>query len=324
MRFLITGITGFVGPHLAHLLLKEGHTVWGLIRASNGREKDLLDVLSLENLSKINWVYGDLTDYSSLNQIFTRFSFDGIFHLAAQSHVPKSFEQPVLTFHENVMGTVNLLSCIERNQKDCRVHVCSSSEVYGDTCKDIGLLKEGSPLLPINPYATSKTAIDLHTQERINNGFIDGFVTRAFSHTGPRRGFNFSISSDAYQIAKMMIGKQERVLLIGNLKTERVVIDVRDCVRAYYLLMINKGLNGVYNVCGIESHRMQYFTDLLIKQSHLKDIKQQIYKPFYRDIDIQVQIGDTKRLRDSTNWHPTISIEDTMKDLLYYWVRKLT
>jgi len=324
MKFLITGITGFAGPHLARLLLREGHTVCGLVRSSNGRQFDLLDTLSNKELETIEWVYGELTNYPSLERIFKKYEFDGVFHLAAQSHPPTSFLAPISTFNTNVMGSLNLVTCVERHQKDCRFHFCSSSEVYGDICKETKILKEDSRIEPANPYGVSKAAIDLYVQERIRNKFITGFVTRAFSHTGPRRGCTFSISSDAYQIARMKLGLQDdKTLLIGNLETQRVVMDVRDCVRAYYLLMLQKEAKGVYNVCGNNVHKMQFFTDELIRLSGIKNIVQKIHRPFYRPIDIQVQIGDITRLTNIINWKTEVSLEKTLSDLLKYWIKKL-
>ena len=244
--------------------------------------------------------------------------------MAAQSHPPTSFKDPILTFEENVTASMNIITCLENT--DTVLMFCSTSEVYGDTCKNKGILKVTDSVSPSNPYASSKAAIDLYLQERFNNGFIKGFITRVFSHTGPRRGFNFSISSDAFQIAKMMLGKQEKVLKIGNLKTKRVVIDVRDCVNAYYLLMMEpKSLGKVFNVCGEDIHEMQYFTDKLIEASGIpyNQIEQKIDEKLYRPIDIQVQIGDSSELRELTGWKPTYTIEETMKDLLNYWVNKL-
>jgi len=322
VKYLITGITGFVGPHLADLLLEEGHNVFGLIRCPNGREKDLLDVLHPEKLERIEWRYADLTDFNSLHKVFLEDSFDGVFHLAAQSHVPKSFARPVLTFDINIMGSANLLSCVEETQTNCHVHICSSSEVYGNQCKEGDSLAENSPLQPINPYAVSKTAVDLYMQERMRNGHIAGFITRAFSHTGPSRGYNFSISSDAFQIAKMKVGLQDKILLIGNLETKRVVMDVRDCVRAYYLLMKERQ-TGVFNVCGNTIHAMQYFTDCLIEASGLKGIVQEVHPPFYRPVDIDVQQGDSTKIQQAVGWEVTIPIEQTLKDLLRYWEYKL-
>tara|TARA_A100001201_G_scaffold46737_1_gene47214 strand:- start:33 stop:1007 length:975 start_codon:yes stop_codon:yes gene_type:complete len=323
MKYLITGITGFAGPHLAKLLLDEGHEVHGVVRTANGREMDLVDVMTVKEIESIRFHYVDLKDYMGLQKVLLE-NFDGVFHLAAQSHPPTSFLEPVMTWNDNVSATMNLITLLEG--KETKLMFCSTSEVYGDTGKDVGLLGVDSKLLPSNPYGASKAAIDLYLQERFNNQKVRGFITRAFSHTGPRRGKIFSISSDAYQIAKMELGLQEKVLKIGNLQTERVVIDVRDCVNAYYKLMQTDNSNGnVYNVCGEEVHKMQYYTDCLIEASSLNydDVEQRIHKPFYRDIDIQVQIGDVSDLKRDTDWQPKIPLSQTMSDLLNYWISKL-
>ena len=325
MKFLITGITGFAGPHLANLLLKNGHEVHGIVRTANGRETDLLDIISNEDLSKIKFHYLDLKNYFSVDKLLKKETYDGVFHLAAQSHPPTSFKDPILTWDENVNATVNMITSLEGS--DTKFMFCSTSEVYGDTCKDVGRLTVDTPLKPSNPYGASKAAIDLYIQERTSNGYLKGFVTRAFSHTGPRRGRIFSISSDAAQIAAMELGLQEPVLKIGNLKTERVVIDVRDCVNAYYLLMLSNESNGkVFNVCGDEVHQMQKYTDLLIEHSKFDydQVEQKIYEPYYRPIDIQVQIGDSSNLKEITDWKPKIDLSTTMKDLLNYWRKKLS
>jgi GDP-mannose 4,6-dehydratase len=323
MKYLITGITGFAGPNLAKLLIKEGHEVHGIIRCPNGRQTDLLDILTLEEYDAITFHSLDLRQFHAINKVLNSENYDGVFHLAAQSHPPTSFKDPILTWEENVNATVNIITSLEGS--DTKLMFCSTSEVYGDSCKNVGLLKTSNPLTPSNPYGTSKAAMDLYMQERMSNGFLKGFVTRAFSHTGPRRGFNFSISSDAYQIAKMMLGLQEKKLMIGNLDTERVVIDVRDCVKAYYLLMTNKNSDGkVFNVCGDEVHKMRFFTEKLIEKSKLADVVQEINPAFYRPIDIQVQIGDSSELKEITGWKPEIDIDTCMEDLLNYWVKKLT
>jgi len=323
MKFLVTGITGFAGPHLAKLLLKEGHEVHGIIRTANGREMDLVDIMSVEEIEKIQFHYADLKDYMGVEKVLSQ-NFDGVFHLAAQSHPPTSFTDPIMTWNDNVTATMNIITLLENTET--KLMFCSTSEVYGDTCDGTKLHTDGK-ILPANPYGASKAAIDIYLQERFANKKLNGFVTRAFSHTGERRGKIFSISSDAYQIAKMKLGLQDKVLKIGNLETERVVIDVRDCVNAYYLLMMTEKSNGkVYNVCGDEIQKMQYYTDCLIKASGIpyEDIKQEIYKPYYREIDIQVQVGDSSLLKEHTGWEPKISIEKTMNDLLNYWVEKLS
>ena len=322
MKYLITGITGFVGPTLAANLLIDGHEVHGLVRGTNGREMDLLDILSPVDLQKIKFHKCDLQHYAGLKKIMDIEQFDGIYHLAAQSHPAVSFADPIMTFQDNVMGTVNLVDAITGS--DTVFCMVSTSEVYGDYCKEGGMVDENAPIQPINPYGCSKAAMDLYVQERIKNGYIKGFITRAFSHTGPRRGKNFSISSDAYQLALIKQRLQEPVLKIGNLQTERVVIDVRDVVNAYMLIMDNaiKANGHVFNVCGTEVRKMEYFTDTLIDIAGVK-VEKLIHPPFYRDIDIQVQIGDSTKLNALTGWKAEIPIAVTLKNLFNYWMEKI-
>ena len=215
MNFLITGITGFAGPHLANLLNSKGHNVYGLIRSTNGRENDIRDVIKDSVYKDINFLYSDLKNFRTLQDIFSKNKFDGVFHLAAQSHPPSSFVDPLGTFEENIFGSANLIQAITDNQPECKFMFCSTSEVYGNVGIDGRKIRYDDTLLPSNPYGASKAATDLYMQERIVNKKLKGFITRAFSHTGPRRGKNFSISSDAFQIARMMKGMQEKVLQIG-------------------------------------------------------------------------------------------------------------
>jgi GDP-4-dehydro-6-deoxy-D-mannose reductase len=324
MIYLITGITGFAGPHLANVLLSENHEVYGLLRNSNGMETDILDIVDAENFAKIKFVYSDLNNWRSLDKIFKEHKFDGVFHLAAQSHPPTSFVDPIGTFNTNVMGSVNLIQAILDNQPDCKLMFCSSVEVYGNEGIDMRHIKETNTLLPANPYGASKAAIDLYLQERMKNKSINAFITRAFCHTGPRRGKTFSISSDAYQIALMMKGKQEKVLKIGNLETIRVVMDVRDIVIGYYLLMINPNSSGeVFNISGEVPLKIRYYVDKLKEFSGLDNIEEVIYKPFWREIDIDFQMGDDSKFRELTGYKNKYTIEKTLQDLLNYWVNKI-
>ena len=318
-KYLITGITGFAGPHLAKLLLSEGHEVHGLTRATSGRETDLLDILTPEELKAITFQKADLIQFPRLAKIIEKNQYDGVFHLAAQSHPSESFLDPVMTFEDNVLGSVHLIEAITRHSPGTKFHYCSTSEVYGDTCKDIGVLHETDPVVPSNPYGVTKASIDLYMQERMKNGYIKGFITRAFS-----------LSCDAYQIALMSKKLQKKVLSVGNLQTQRVVIDVRDTVNAYYLLMqkctdtVGNTSNGrAFNVCGEKIHKMEYFTDMLIDISGIKGITKVINPEFYREIDIQVQIGDSSFLKELTGWEPEINIRTTLEDLYNYWLKKV-
>lgn len=324
MKYLITGITGFLGPHLANKLINEGHEVYGLVRINMGRENDIRDIVSDSNFSKLRFVYSDLTNFRKLNEIFKENKFDGVFHLAAQTHPPTSFTDPIGTWEWNVMGSINLITAILDNQPSCKLIFCSTVEVYGNEGIDGRKLREDDKIFPANPYGASKAAIDLYLQERMKNKQINAVIVRPFCFTGPRRGSTFSISSDAIQIARMMLGKQERVLKIGNLETVRAVSDVRDIANAFYLIMVNEGTIGkIYNVCGGKPLKMSYYANRLIELSGLTDVKMEIEPKFWRPIDIQYQDGDSTKIIDELGWKPVYNIDKTLEDLLHYWVKKL-
>ncbi len=334
MKYFLTGILGHACPHLAKLLIKAGHEVHALIRTSAGRPyESLLDIMSPGEIEKIIFHYGDLTDYQSLVNIFKINKFDGCFHLGAQSSPPIAFKDPIGTMKTNVNGTIYLIEAIINHNPKCIIMNCSTSEVYGDLCKETGILKEDMILKPNNPYGWSKMCAETYLAERCKNGFITGFSTRGFSHLAPRRGKNFSISWDAYHLALIKLGiKKDKILPVGNLKTKRIVIDARDCMRAYYLLMQTAHtspelINGLsFNVCGnIDSVKpMRYFTDSLITISGLKGIKKKIDKRVYRPIDIQIQVGDTTKLKKLTGWKPKISLKKTLGEVFNYWIKKLS
>jgi len=324
MKYLITGITGFVGPHLANLLIGEGHQVFGLSRATNGREDDIRDIVSDNNYSKIKMVYGDFLDADSIDKVFQEEKFDGVFHLGAQSHPPTSFIDPRGTFKTNALGTINIVETISKYQPECKLMFCSTSEVYGAVPESAGPITEDFPISPMNPYGVSKAAADLYVMERAKSLGLKFFITRAFSHTGPRRGKIFSISSDAYQIARIKKGFQEPIISVGTLSSKRVVMDVRDCVKGYYLLMQKFTPGEAYNVGGDNLYSMGEMLDKMLEISGLTGkVEKKINPAFVRAIDIPIQVCNTQKCRDLTGWSPQIPIEKTLEDLLEYWDKKI-
>jgi GDP-4-dehydro-6-deoxy-D-mannose reductase len=325
MNCLITGITGFLGPHLARLLIKEGHHVYGLLRGTRGSEQEIKDLLTQDEFSKITFIYGDLVHFRTIDKLFKEQQFNVVFHLAAQTHPPTSFKDPIGTWEANVMGSINLITCLQDHQPSCHFIFCSTVEVYGNEGIDGRKINENNCILPANPYGASKCAIDLYVCERMKNKQMKATVIRPFCFTGPRRGARFSIASDAVQIANMMLGKQEKVLQIGNLDTVRAVTDVRDIANAFYLVATQSEIsNGkVYNVCGGEPLKMREYTNMLIKFSGLTDIEMNINEKLWRPIDIQYQDGDASLIENELKWTPKIQIQDTIKDLLDFWYNKL-
>lgn len=324
MRFLITGITGFVGPHLANLLIEEEHEVVGFVRSSNGREEDIREIVPDRHFQKIQFVYGDLVDYERCVQVIRETEPDGVFHLAAQSHPPTSFVDPRGTFLVNSVGTVNLAEAVRVARPFCRLMFCSTSEVYGAPPEEVGPMNEEFPLRPVNPYGVSKAAADLFVRERAVSLKLPFFVTRAFSHTGPRRGRQFSIASDAYQIVRILKGFQEPVIRVGTLESKRVVMDVRDCCRAYSLLLQKFEPGEAYNVGGDELFTMGELLDQMLELAGLQGKVRRVVDPkLVRPIDIPVQICDSRKCRALTGWKPAIPIRQTLRDLLDYYSRKI-
>lgn len=324
MNYLITGITGFNGPHLAKKLLEEGHTVYGMHRCQNGEEQAIRDILG-DAINLVKFIRCDLLDETVINAIFQYNHLDGVFHLGAYTHPSDSFNHPDIVFKTNTLSTIAICEAIRQHQPNCVLMFCSTAEVYGIlTEKD--LITEKYPLNPISPYAVSKAAAELYVTERAKNNMIKAYITRAFSHTGPRRRANYCISSDAIQIARIIKNKQEPIIKVGNLAAKRAVIDVKDVINAYYELMLkmqnNEMPNGeIYNISGETPHEIRYYLDIMLNHYNLQNTKLEVNPKLLRAVDIPVQYPDSSKIRSYLNWKPTINIETTLTSLVEYWLQ---
>jgi GDP-mannose 4,6-dehydratase len=269
--------------------------------------------------NKLNIRYGDLADLSSLIGILKEINPVFIFHLAAQSYVLTSFNAPVDTLHTNIIGTTNLLEAVRINGIDPIIHICSSSEVYGQVRKEDVPIKEDCPLRPASPYAVGKVGEDMVSFQYWLSYGIKTIRTRMFSHTGPRRGEVFALSNFAKQVAAIEAGLAAPVVKVGNLDSVRTFADVRDAVKAYWLL-VNKCPPGeVYNIGGIETMTIREMLDRLLKLSRIKNIGIEVDPARLRPSDVTLQIPCIDKFTQATGWKPEIKFEQTMKDLLNYW-----
>ena len=327
MKFLVTGATGFAGPHMINKILEKGHEVVAMARNIK-TAPSIVDVLGEDNMKKVKFTQGDLTDLDSITSIFITHKFDGVFHLGAFAHPPSSFKAPLLASQTNLLGSARICDEIINWQPDCILMHCSTPAVYG-ICPGDKKIKEDTPMNPNSPYGVSKAAADLYVLERSANTILKTFLVRAFSHTGPRRGSNFSISSDAIQIARILRNEQESIIKVGNMKSKRIVADVRDIVDVYYQLMLaffdGKVSNGeIFHIAGDKLFEIQHYLDIMLKLTNLAGkVKQEIEPKFYRKIDIPVQIPDDSKVRKLLNWEPKIPIEITLQDLVNYWLDRL-
>ncbi|MBE0544975.1 MAG: GDP-mannose 4,6-dehydratase [Verrucomicrobia bacterium] len=314
MRVLITGITGFVGSHMAEYALAQGAEVFGACRWRSNTE-------NIEPLrSKLHLVEADLRDQSSVQEMLAATKPDFIFHLAGQSQVMTSWQAPVETLQTNVIGQVHLLEAIRHRGGDFpRVLVVGSSEEYGLVQEHELPVTEEQLLRPLSPYAVSKVAQDLLAHQYFRSYGIPCVRARAFNHDGPRRGEVFVTSAFARQVAEIEAGASEPVILVGNLKARRDYTDVRDIVRGYWLLL-EKGAPGeVYNLCSGHSHAIQEILDFFLASSAVRGIEVREDASRLRPSDVPNLVGSAAKVHAATGWTPTISFEETLKDVLEYW-----
>jgi GDP-4-dehydro-6-deoxy-D-mannose reductase len=312
-RVLITGITGFVGSHLAEFLLEKKLEVHGIERWRSKTD----NVEHIKNRLKL--VDADMRDAHSIEKVISDVEPDYIFHLAAQSFVPTSWNAPADTMTTNIIGTINLFEAVRKSRCDPRIQVAGSSEEYGLVFPDEVPIKETNPLRPLSPYGVSKVAQDRLSFQYHKSYGLKTVITRAFNHTGPRRGDVFVTSNFSKQVAMIEKGIQKPVIKVGNLNARRDFSDVRDVVRAYWLSLQKCKFGEVYNICSGNSRTIQSLLDLVLSLSRKRDIRTEKDPSRMRPSDVEVLQGDCTKFKKTTGWKTEIPFEKTMEDLLNYW-----
>ncbi|AIP62904.1 GDP-mannose 4,6-dehydratase [Burkholderia thailandensis] len=326
-RVLITGITGMVGSHLADFLLENTDwEIYGLCRWRSPLDNVSHLLPRINEKNRIRLVYGDLRDYLSIHEAVKQSAPDFVFHLAAQSYPKTSFDSPLDTLETNVQGTANVLEALRKNNIDAITHVCASSEVFGRVPREKLPIDEECTFHPASPYAISKVGTDLIGRYYAEAYNMTVMTTRMFTHTGPRRGDVFAESTFAKQIAMIERGLIPPVVKTGNLDSLRTFADVRDAVRAYYMLVTVNPIPGAYyNIGGTYSCTVGQMLDTLISMSTSKDVIRVETDPErLRPIDADLQVPNTRKFEAVTGWKPEISFEKTMEDLLNYWRARIS
>jgi GDP-4-dehydro-6-deoxy-D-mannose reductase len=335
LRVLITGITGFAGSHMTEMLLKKSDVeIYGIYRRRSRLDnlsglRDRLHmvepgVASVDTLQhafekgKINLVDCDLLDPFSVHKLIGSVRPDRIFHLAAQSHVPTSWNSPSATLQDNIIGQLNLFEAVRQVGIDPLIQIAGSSEEYGLVHPDEVPMKETNPLRPLSPYAVSKVGQEMLAYQYHQSYGIRSIVSRGFNHSGPRRGENFVDSSFAKQIACIEKGIGEPVIHVGDLTSKRDFTDVRDIVQAYWLLLDKCRPGEVYNIGSGSTRSMQEVLDMLLKMSRVR-VDVQVDPTRLRPSDVPILWADSTKFIEATGWKPTIPYEQTLRDLLDYW-----
>lgn len=309
MRALITGIGGFVGRHLTQQLLKDPDvTIIGAV-IEPLEQHQALSNLSVE-LHRI-----DLNDEDEVSQLLRETRPNHIYHLAAQTFVPESFEHPWLTLSNNIHSQLNLLHAIVKLDLDARILVVGSSEVYGLIAPEDNPIDEDQPLCPANPYSVSKVAQDMLGLQYYLSHDVASIRVRPFNQIGPGQNTRFVAPSFAHQIAAIEKGDAAPVVYVGALDARRDFTDVRDMVHAYRLLMKRGEPGQVYNVGRGEAHSIQELLDILL---HLSDAPIQIEfdTARTRPVDVPLVVCDARKICAATGWKPSYTFEQTLMDVL--------
>ena len=317
-RVLITGITGFVGSHLAdHALEQEGVELWGLKRWNLSRMRNVRHIAE-----RIRWFDCDITDPVSTRRMVEHVRPDAIFHMAAESFVSPSWDHPSHYMDVNYGGTVNILEAMRVAGCDARIHLPGSGEEYGEIHESELPITELTVLRPVNPYAVTKVAQDLIGHVYCKSYGTKVIRTRAFNHEGPRRDSVFGISSYAFQVARIEAGRQQPIVEVGHVDDRRNFTHVRDMVQAYWLA-IERCAPGELYLIGTEMEgNVRTFRNAvedLISMSSVKGITYRTRPEFVRPTNVPRLIGDSARFEELTGWRASIPYERILQETLDYW-----
>lgn len=311
MRALITGIAGFAGSHLAeYLLSKTDWQVWGTIHYTDDNIRHLRNQLHLRSI--------DLRDPEATYNLLKDIEPHRIYHLAGQSHVPSSWDDPWQTFEANVRTQINVLEGSQAVGKPIRVLVVASDQVYGQIAPDDLPLDEERPLRPASPYAVSKAAQDMLGFQYYLNYGLHVVRARPFNHIGPRQRLGFVAPDFAHQVAAIEAGRRPPVIEVGNLQARRDFTDVRDMVRAYYLALEHGQAGEAYNIGSGQAHSVQEVLDTLLQLSSAHvTVEQDPVR--MRPSDVPIVVSDFGKFQAQTGWRPEIPLRETLRSILDDW-----
>lgn len=307
MRVLVTGAGGFVGPHLCRLLAAQPG--WTVDAVSRGPADLPAGVRAHRH---------DLLDAAATARLLIALRPAVIVHLAGQSSVARSLQDPAGTLTTNVLGLLHLLEGCRAGGLDPLIIVAGSAEEYGRSARAHAPLTEDCPLEPVNPYAVSKVAQELLGQQYHLSHGLRVVRLRLFNHIGPGQRAGFALTDFARQIAAIEAGRQPPVVRVGNLAAQRDFLDVRDVAGAYLAAIERARPGAVYNVGSGQALSIRAMLDLLLAQARVTVMVE--YDPARaRPADIPLLLADASRFRAATGWQPTIPIERSLADILDDW-----
>tara|TARA_A100001015_G_scaffold260120_1_gene304600 strand:+ start:2405 stop:3376 length:972 start_codon:yes stop_codon:yes gene_type:complete len=305
---LITGITGSGGSYLAEHINNKNKKI-KILGTTRKKVSDVNQILKkISSISRLN-----LQNFNLTKKYLNKTKPELIFHIASYADVRKSFFSPIKVINNNNKITLNLLEAVRKLNIKPLIILCSSSEVYGNVNKKDQPIKENQLMRPLSPYAVSKSFQDLLSQVYQKSYGLKIIITRMFSYTNGRR-YNLFQSSFAKQIVEIENNKR-KILLHGNLKSLRSIIDIDDAMEAYWLTAKRGKVGEIYNIGGNKSISVKDALEYLINFSY-KKIYTQKDKKLIRVKDINLQIPSSKKFRKHTSWKPKVSIKNSLLKLL--------
>ena len=310
-RILLIGGGGFVGRHLAAVLTQRGHLVFAADRpCAAAGNASLLPM--------------DLADGASLRGVLEKVRPDVIFHLAAQSMVPLSWQEPTATFDTNVTGSIRLFDAACDIVPAARFIFIGSGEEYGTTCDAEHPFEESSVCAPRNPYATSKFSAGLILENLAGRRGTDFIHLRPFNHFGPGQREGFVVADFAAQVARIEAGLQPPVMRIGCLEVQRDLSFVSDVIAAYALAAeAERHEFTIYNICSGVPRKIRDVLDVLLSCSGAK-IRTEVDPARYRKPENPVLFASHARFSSEFGWKPEVPFEDGIRRTLEFWRGKVS
>jgi GDP-4-dehydro-6-deoxy-D-mannose reductase len=320
MKAYVTGAGGMIGSHLVELLRKKGYEVVGSYYHPT---VDLGDI----DQTGIRLFELDMRNHETLKSWILDYLPDRIYHLAAQSFPVVSWKDPYYTMDVNVSGAVGLFEAVKEARKihpdyDPHVVVISSSAIYGQALQSYSaanLPKEDCPLLPLSPYGVSKAAEDLLCYQYFDNFGIKVCRVRLFNCTGPRKIGD--ITADFTKRAVELEKRGSDKLVVGNLKSTRAIIDARDVAEGLVVLGEKGGPGEAYNICSSHIFTMDHVVSCVEKVTGVH--YELVHDPkLLRPADERLYAGDSGKIK-ALGWSEKLNYEDTVRDMIAYWRKKL-
>lgn len=308
MRILVTGANGFVGKHLIQALCRRRHQVF----AAGVHESHAVS-------PEIATLHFDIVNYLDVKKCMQQVNPDGVIHLAAQSMVKASWEDPTNTVNINILGTVNIVRAVKEVVPNARVLTIGTSEEYGLTGKKGIPLTEDDKCLPQNPYAISKLAAGQFALQIAQKDQLNVIHVRPFNHFGPGQRTGFVVSDFASQIVQIERNLIPPIIRVGDLTAQRDFTDVRDIVEAYIALMENiEVCNGIYNICSGTAHSIEAILDQLLGYAATPitiDVDQSLFRP----VEVPLFVGSAQKIQDVVGWRPKRDFRASILETLQWW-----